>query len=251
MMLFDGGMKTPPSVFATLCLSVLLTAPLASSLKADEPQPAGAKPKRAIIKVRVADDGSFAGDDFKPLADTKAVKAYIKAQRLAFEAEGKEPHLVVRGEEKALKEHGVAVMRMGFSSGVKASYWSKITRPRLIPAGEDLPKADKFTFVIAISEDGRVTMNGEAMDSGPDDRNITRLVDKLKLTATQHEDGAMGLLIGMMHPAAKSGVLYGPKNSGTSGKAVPNPPKKYETDPEAIKMLWETSEATTGIKFDV
>ena len=65
------------------------------------------------------------------------------------------------------------------------------------------------------------------------------------------EDGTMGLLTGMMVPDAKSGTLYGPAKSGMNGLAVPNPPKKYETDPEAIKMLWETSEATTGIKFDV
>ena len=29
------------------------------------------------------------------------------------------------------------------------------------------------------------------------------------------EDGTMGILLGMMHPDAKSGVLYGPKNGGT------------------------------------
>lgn len=65
------------------------------------------------------------------------------------------------------------------------------------------------------------------------------------------EDGSMGLLLGMMHPDAESGVLYGPKNSGLSGKAVPNPPKPYETDSEAIAMLWKTSEEATGVKFDL
>jgi hypothetical protein len=34
------------------------------------------------------------------------------------------------------------------------------------------------------------------------------------------EDGPMGLIKGMMDPDAKSGALYGPKNSGTKGKAV-------------------------------
>lgn len=64
------------------------------------------------------------------------------------------------------------------------------------------------------------------------------------------EDGAMGLLVGMMSPEAKSGVLYGP--SGVmSGPAVPIPLKKYETDPETMKMLWETSEESTGVKFVV
>lgn len=61
------------------------------------------------------------------------------------------------------------------------------------------------------------------------------------------EDGAMGLLKGMIDPAAESGVLYGPKNSGASGKAVVNPPKPFETDPESIAMLWRTSEQATGV----
>lgn len=65
------------------------------------------------------------------------------------------------------------------------------------------------------------------------------------------EDGSMGLLTGMMSPDAQSGVLYGPANNGISGLAVPNPPKPYETDPEAKKMLWETSEETTGVTFTV
>jgi hypothetical protein len=34
------------------------------------------------------------------------------------------------------------------------------------------------------------------------------------------EDGTMGLIKGMIYPDAKSGALYGPKNSGTKGKAV-------------------------------
>ena len=65
------------------------------------------------------------------------------------------------------------------------------------------------------------------------------------------EDGTMGLLTGMMATEAQSGVLYGPKNSGVSGPAVPNPPKAYENDPAAMKMLWQTSEDTTGTKFDL
>eukprot|EP00339_Tiarina_fusa_P001884 CAMPEP_0117080124 /NCGR_PEP_ID=MMETSP0472-20121206/56535_1 /TAXON_ID=693140 ORGANISM="Tiarina fusus, Strain LIS" /NCGR_SAMPLE_ID=MMETSP0472 /ASSEMBLY_ACC=CAM_ASM_000603 /LENGTH=309 /DNA_ID=CAMNT_0004807641 /DNA_START=16 /DNA_END=944 /DNA_ORIENTATION=+ len=65
------------------------------------------------------------------------------------------------------------------------------------------------------------------------------------------EDGTMGLLTGMMVADAESGVLYGPAKSGMSGLAVPNPPKPYETDPEAMKMLWEASEATTGVTFAI
>ena len=66
------------------------------------------------------------------------------------------------------------------------------------------------------------------------------------------EDGTMGLLTGMMAADAQSGVLYGPLANGSiSGPAVPNPPAKYENDPDNMKLLWETSEATTGVKFDV
>lgn len=69
--------------------------------------------------------------------------------------------------------------------------------------------------------------------------------------AQSPEDGSMGLIKCMVAADAQSGVLYGPKNSGPSGPAVPNPPKDYETDPKAIEMLWRTSEEATGVKFDV
>ena len=65
------------------------------------------------------------------------------------------------------------------------------------------------------------------------------------------EDGTMGILMGMMHPDAKSGVLNGQKNNGTKGPAVPNAPKPYETDPKAIEMMWRTSEEATGVKFAI
>ncbi|CAB9526725.1 Dehydrogenase/reductase SDR family member on chromosome X [Seminavis robusta] len=63
------------------------------------------------------------------------------------------------------------------------------------------------------------------------------------------EDGAMGILKGMMHPDVQSGVHYGP--AGTKGPAVINEEKPYEVDPEGIKMLWETSQAATGISFEI
>ena len=65
------------------------------------------------------------------------------------------------------------------------------------------------------------------------------------------EDGAMGILMGMVDPNAKSGVLYGPKKNRARGKAVPNPPKPYENDPTAIEMLWHLSEEATGVKFTI
>lgn len=63
------------------------------------------------------------------------------------------------------------------------------------------------------------------------------------------EDGTMGILKGIMAPDAESGAFYGPKGHGMSGLPVITPPKAYENDPESIKMLWETSEAATGVKF--
>ncbi|CAL1169151.1 unnamed protein product [Cladocopium goreaui] len=67
--------------------------------------------------------------------------------------------------------------------------------------------------------------------------------------AQSPEDGSMGLVKCMVATDAQSGVLYGPKNSGPAGPAVPNPPKAYETDPKAIEMLWRTSEEATGVGF--
>ncbi len=63
------------------------------------------------------------------------------------------------------------------------------------------------------------------------------------------EDGAMGLLTGMMASDAKSGVLYGPKNNGTKGEAVAIAAESYETDRANIDLLWRTSEAATGVEL--
>jgi len=63
------------------------------------------------------------------------------------------------------------------------------------------------------------------------------------------EDGTMGILKGMMHQDAESGVHYGPAK--TKGPVVANPEKPYETNPEFIAMLWETSETATGVKFSI
>lgn len=63
------------------------------------------------------------------------------------------------------------------------------------------------------------------------------------------EDGAMGLLTGMMATDAQSGVMYGPKNNGTKGKAVAVPAKPFETDPSSIDMLWRTSEEATQTRL--
>lgn len=70
------------------------------------------------------------------------------------------------------------------------------------------------------------------------------------LIAQTSEDGTMGLLKGMADESAESGILYGP--NGMKGPAVPNvPPKPYEIDEDAKKMLWETSEEATGVTFTI
>jgi NAD(P)-dependent dehydrogenase (short-subunit alcohol dehydrogenase family) len=63
------------------------------------------------------------------------------------------------------------------------------------------------------------------------------------------EDGAMGIIKGMLgsKDTVESGKHYGPE--GTKGPAVINPSKPYETDQSSIDMLWETSEAATGVTF--
>ena len=78
----------------------------------------------------------------------------------------------------------------------------------------------------------------------------------MQYIAQSPEDGACGLILGMTSPTAESGVLYGPlswwtKKSAMSGEPKPNPPQPYETDPKAIAMLWRTSEAATGVKFEI
>ena len=63
------------------------------------------------------------------------------------------------------------------------------------------------------------------------------------------EDGALGIIKAMLHPDAESGVHYGPAKS--KGPAVVNEERPYETNEESIQMLWETSEAATGIKIEI
>jgi NAD(P)-dependent dehydrogenase (short-subunit alcohol dehydrogenase family) len=63
------------------------------------------------------------------------------------------------------------------------------------------------------------------------------------------EDGAMGLITGMMMPDAQPGVLYGPKDNGTKGMAVPVSLEPFETSVESIEMLWRTSETATQTRL--
>jgi NAD(P)-dependent dehydrogenase (short-subunit alcohol dehydrogenase family) len=76
---------------------------------------------------------------------------------------------------------------------------------------------------------------------------VARLIVPMMIQSP--EDGTMGLLKGMMAQDARSGVLYGPK--GMKGPAVAIDPNPWEIDADAKKLLWETSEAATGVKFDI
>lgn len=65
------------------------------------------------------------------------------------------------------------------------------------------------------------------------------------------EDGAMGLLKAMMDTKknVRSGILYGPQS--WAGCPVEMLPREYESDPKSKAMLWRTSEAATGVTFDI
>ena len=115
---------------------------------------------------------------------------------------------------------------------------------------EKLQAKQSKVRVIACHPGGSATNLGEHMKL-PWFENFLMTKIILPFFIQSAEDGTMGLLTGMMVEDAKSGVLYGPAKSGMAGLAVPNPPKKYETDPDAMKMLWETSEETTGVKFSI
>ncbi|KAL3933835.1 MAG: hypothetical protein SGBAC_010224 [Bacillariaceae sp.] len=105
---------------------------------------------------------------------------------------------------------------------------------------ERLQKSGSKVKAISCHPGGSDTNLGDHLKFGW----LTDMVVKgmFKFMVQSQEDGALGLLRGMMDPEAESGVLYGPKNSGLKGAAVPNPPKEYETDPKAIAMLFKTSE---------
>lgn len=75
------------------------------------------------------------------------------------------------------------------------------------------------------------------------DIDFSAMADRMQSS----EDGAMGILTGMLHPAAQSGVHYGPAT--TKGPAVPNAERPYEVDPAGMQILWEASEVSTGVKF--
>jgi len=115
---------------------------------------------------------------------------------------------------------------------------------------EKLEKKGSKVRVVACHPGGSATNLGDDIQFPFLEKMLMTLL--LKFIVQSAEDGTMGLLTGMMAPDAKSGVLYGPLGKGSmAGPAVPNPPKPYETDPEAIKMLWETSEESTGVKFEL
>ena len=191
------------NAFPTICLAAVVALASTPALVAEEEDAAGEKPRivvppkpeRTSFMVRIADDGSWSDQEFRPLADEAALQAFLTSKKEEIEADGKEPQLVLRGEKKVLYDKGRDVIRMAFKAGVKRTIYSSIIRPSLMDAGDGIPNADEHVFVIAITADGRITMNGEAMDTGPDDRALKRMVQELQLAGKKHPEGAMGLKV--------------------------------------------------------
>ena len=195
------------------CLVGLAALASASALKADEPLPQGKEPELPPIEadragffrpdlpsfmVRIADDGSWLDEDFEPLVDDKALKAYLIDKKNEFEAKGKVPQLKLRGNPQVLSDGIKEILKIAWPMGLMVNGFDPIKRPDLMNAGEGLPEAGEYTFVIIVSEGGRVTMNYEAMDAGPGDRHFKRLIQKLELAGQKHPDGPKGLKIWML-----------------------------------------------------
>lgn len=73
----------------------------------------------------------------------------------------------------------------------------------------------------------------------------------VRMFGNDPEDATCGLLTAMAAPEAQNGVLYGPKGDAYAGPAVAAVSNPHETDPEVGDMLWRTSEAATGVSFDI
>ncbi|KAG7340791.1 short-chain dehydrogenase/reductase SDR [Nitzschia inconspicua] len=115
---------------------------------------------------------------------------------------------------------------------------------------DKLQAAHSKVKVVSAHPGGAATNLGSHLNFG----TITNwLMENLlfPMVVQSSEDGTMGLLKGMMgdKDTVESGVMYGP--NGMKGKAVALDPKPWEIDINAKQMLWETSEAATGVKFDV
>ncbi len=110
-----------------------------------------------------------------------------------------------------------------------------------------LKKQNSKVRAVCAHPGGSDTSLGDHMNMGFFVNTMMKVVTPLMMQSA--EDGAMGLLIGMMSPDAKSGVLYGPKNNGTKGKAIALERKPFETDRVTTDMLWRTSQAATGVSL--
>lgn len=102
---------------------------------------------------------------------------------------------------------------------------------------------------IACHPGGSSTSLGDHLRMGFGYRILMNVVSPFLMQTA--DDGAMGLIMGMVDPKAESGKLYGPKNNGTKGKAVVNPPESYENDPKQMEMLWKLSEEAIGEQFTI
>mmetsp|Transcript_25956 Transcript_25956/g.53091 ORF Transcript_25956/g.53091 Transcript_25956/m.53091 type:complete len:324 (-) Transcript_25956:205-1176(-) len=70
-----------------------------------------------------------------------------------------------------------------------------------------------------------------------------------KFQSQTPEDGATGLLRGMMDPEAESGQFLGPQ--GNKGMPVVLDHRECELDEENKLLLWTASEAATGMSFEI
>lgn len=77
------------------------------------------------------------------------------------------------------------------------------------------------------------------------------MIPIVMMNAQSADDGAMGLIKGMMDKRdnLEGGALYGP--TGSKGDAVALPSKPYETDPKSQTMLWRKSEEAIGAPFTI
>lgn len=162
----------------------------------------------------------------------------------------------VKLEEKYLARNGGNLGGNGFVLGAKASgpdydraCHSKLANSVFMNAlHEKLQAAGKKVRSIG-SQPGLVNSNlTKDWVTNPIGKYFWNFLRRMTMQTV--EDGAAGLLTGMMLPDAKSGDLYGPENQ-EKGAIVANKVQEMENDPAAMKMLWEKSEDAVGVKFTV
>lgn len=142
--------------------------------------------------------------------------------------------------------------KMGIMSGPCFERYcqSKLANSVFTHALHDKLQQEDTIKVVAVHPGASATNLGDHLKFGWFTDFLTQNII-FPLIAQSSEDGTMGLLKGMMgkDESVESGVLYGPNSM--KGPAVAQEPKPWEIDDEAKKILWETSEAATGVTFTV